>query len=233
MENGNVVTVFVYNIPTSMHWKGLWALFGYHGEVVDAFIPTKMCRNGKRFGFVRFSNERDVQREQEQSVDLVQEDKSEERFENDARSEVKIEKRIVQGHVEGELLWNLQKYMVCESILRVAWIEVSGVPLHCWNYETFKQVVGLWGNLVLVGENLTKVHNFEKIELLVSISQSNVVDELVSLEVGDDLFLVRVTKRGLTEMKDDNLNFKARWKKIEEDSILETGSVSRTRPDIP
>ncbi|KAH1030124.1 hypothetical protein J1N35_046059, partial [Gossypium stocksii] len=118
MENGNVVTVFVYNIPISMHWKGLWALFGYHGEVVDAFIPTKRCRNGQRFGFVRFSNERDVQmvilrlngffllgkrirvkmaryngrkkfwrkalfqKEQEQSIDLVQEEKSEESLNN-------------------------------------------------------------------------------------------------------------------------------------------------------
>ncbi|PPR87922.1 hypothetical protein GOBAR_AA32765 [Gossypium barbadense] len=281
MENGNVVTVFVYNIPISMHWKGLWALFGYHGEVVDAFIPTKRCRNGKRFGFVRFSNERDAQRvimrlngffllgkrirlkmaryngrrkfwrkasfqkEQEWSVDLVQEDKSEESFENDAKSEVKIDKRVVQGHVEEEWLWNLQKCLVCESILicdskslndriaktglgeiivrriqgrhflveipdeelldllrqiewsylkdffikiepwseklkineRVAWIEVSGVPLHCWKYETFKRVAGLWGKLVSV----------------------------VSMTVGDDLFLVRVRERGLTELKDDRI----------------------------
>ncbi|MBA0612473.1 hypothetical protein Godav_013072, partial [Gossypium davidsonii] len=27
---------------------------------------------------------------------------------------------------------------------RVAWIEVSGVPLHCWKYQTFKRVAGLW-----------------------------------------------------------------------------------------
>ncbi|KAH1063387.1 hypothetical protein J1N35_028374 [Gossypium stocksii] len=45
-----------------MHWKGLWALFGYHKEVIDAFILTKRCRNGKRIGFVIFSNERDAQR---------------------------------------------------------------------------------------------------------------------------------------------------------------------------
>ncbi|PPR82024.1 hypothetical protein GOBAR_AA38690 [Gossypium barbadense] len=163
-----------------MHWKGLWALFGYYGEVVDAFIPTKRCRNGQRFGFVRFSNEKDaqrvilrlngffllgkrigmkmaryngrrkfwrkasVQKEQEQSVDLVQEDKSEERFVNDARCEdffIKIEP------------W-LEKLEFNE---RVAWIEVSGVLLHYWNYENFKRVAGLWGKLVSVGENLTNL----------------------------------------------------------------------------
>lgn len=36
---------------------------------------------------------------------------------------------------------------------RMAWIEVLGVPLHCWNYETYKRISSLWGNLVSVGEN--------------------------------------------------------------------------------
>ncbi|KAA3468077.1 delta-cadinene synthase isozyme XC1 [Gossypium australe] len=233
VENENMVTVFVYNIPTSMHWKGLWALFGYHGNVVDAFIPTKRSRNGKRFGFVKFTNERDAQRSEE----IAQEEKSEERLENDARTEVKIEKRIVQGHVEDELLWNLQKCLSWSEKLklneRVAWIEVSGVPLHCWNYETFKRVAGLWGNLVSIGEILTKVHNFKKIELLISITQSKMVDELVSMKVGDELFPVRVREQGLTEMNDNSLNIKARRKKNEEDNISGSGSVARTRPEIP
>ncbi|KAH1098821.1 hypothetical protein J1N35_015742 [Gossypium stocksii] len=54
--------VFQSYCITFMHWKGLWALFGNHGDVVDAFIPTKRCRNGKRFGFMRYTNERDAQK---------------------------------------------------------------------------------------------------------------------------------------------------------------------------
>ncbi|KAK5777550.1 hypothetical protein PVK06_045517 [Gossypium arboreum] len=286
MENGIVATVFIYNIPTSTHWKGLWALFGYHGDVVDAFIPTKRCRNG--------------QKDQEWSVEIVQEVKSKERLENNTGGDMKSKKRIVQGHIEDELLWNLQKCLVCELISvcdlkslndriekfglreiivrrtqgrhflveipdkermdllrqtewsylrdffikieswlkklkineRVTWIEVLEVPLHCWNYETFNRVAGLWGKLVLVGENLTKVHNFKKIELLISLTQLNMVDELVSMEVDDDLFPIRVREGGLVEMKGVSLNSKARWKKNEEDSILESGSVARTRLEI-
>ncbi|KAH1108246.1 hypothetical protein J1N35_012014 [Gossypium stocksii] len=243
-ESGSVKTVFVYNILTSMHWKGLWALFGYHGDVIGTFIPSKRCRNGKRFGFVRFSNERDALRaimrlngffllgmrikvkmaryngkrkfwryasdkkDQEQSVEMLQETKTEDRIDNFVRNDLKTEIRKVQGHVEDELLWNLQKCLVCELVSvcdskslidrlakiglreilvrriqgrfflveipdeelldmlrqtdwsylkdffinivpwseklkikeRVTWIEVSGVPLHCWNYETFKQM---------------------------------------------------------------------------------------------
>ncbi|KAL1163727.1 hypothetical protein V6Z11_A06G020900 [Gossypium hirsutum] len=125
-----------------MHWKGLWA-FGYHGDVVDAFIPLKRCRNGNMFGFVRFNNERDAQRAilrlngfslmgmrigvkmaryngrrkiwqndsgqkfQEQSIEIVKEAKNEESLEKNAGGVKNTEKRIVQGHVEDEMLWKL------------------------------------------------------------------------------------------------------------------------------
>ncbi|KAK5802384.1 hypothetical protein PVK06_029973 [Gossypium arboreum] len=97
---------------------------------------------------------------------------------------------------------------------RVSWIEVSGVPLYCWNYETCKRVAGLWGKLASIGKNLTKVHNFEKIELLISITQLNLIDEVVSLEVGDVIFPIRLEKKV-------------------EDSISKAGSVVSTRPKIP
>ncbi|KAH1091797.1 hypothetical protein J1N35_019054 [Gossypium stocksii] len=142
-ESGIVETIFVYNIPNSMHWKGLWALFGYHGDVVDAFIPSKRCRYGKRFRVVRFSNERDAQRTilrlngcfllgkrigvkianyngkrnfwryvsdqkiKKQSVEIVQGVESEVSIDNIARGETKAEKKLIQGHVEDEQLWNL------------------------------------------------------------------------------------------------------------------------------
>ncbi|KAK5786882.1 serine/arginine-rich splicing factor SC35-like [Gossypium arboreum] len=48
-------TVFAYNISDSMHWKGLWALFSFHGNVVDTFISAKRSKEGKMFVFVRFS----------------------------------------------------------------------------------------------------------------------------------------------------------------------------------
>ncbi|MBA0696832.1 hypothetical protein Goari_003356, partial [Gossypium aridum] len=56
------MTVFVLNIPLSMHWKGLWVMFRFHGEVLVAFIRAKRSKEGKRFGFVRFSNMTDARR---------------------------------------------------------------------------------------------------------------------------------------------------------------------------
>ncbi|TYH06052.1 hypothetical protein ES288_A08G127300v1, partial [Gossypium darwinii] len=195
--------------------KGLWALFGYHGDVIDAFIPTKRCRNGKRFRFARFTNERDAERAimrlngffllgKRIRVKMA-------RY-NGKRNKKDSMKTFLVEIPDEELMdllrqteWSYlkdffikiepwsEKLMINE---RVTWIQVLGVSLHYWNYETFKRVVGLWGKLVLVGKNLTKVYNFKKIELLISITQSNLVDELVSMKVGDDIFPIRVRERG-------------------------------------
>ncbi|KAH1065635.1 hypothetical protein J1N35_030622 [Gossypium stocksii] len=47
------VSVFVNNLPERMHWRWLQQLFGYHGRVMDVFIPKKRGAAGRRFGFVR------------------------------------------------------------------------------------------------------------------------------------------------------------------------------------
>ncbi|KAK8693580.1 hypothetical protein V6N13_071157 [Hibiscus sabdariffa] len=64
--NGNrqkgTVTLYVDNLPKSLHWQGLWHIFARHGEVVDAYIANKLNREGRRFGFVRIEKEVDVDR---------------------------------------------------------------------------------------------------------------------------------------------------------------------------
>ncbi|MBA0809761.1 hypothetical protein Gohar_025384, partial [Gossypium harknessii] len=50
----NSIVVFVHNILVTTHWNGLWVLFRYHGEVIDAFILVKKSKSGRRFSFVRY-----------------------------------------------------------------------------------------------------------------------------------------------------------------------------------
>lgn len=54
------------------------------------------------------------------------------------------------------------------------------MPLHYWNYETFKRIVRLWGKMVKIGENTTKANNFKKFELFILIKQPNQIEELIS-----------------------------------------------------
>nr|GEZ08024.1 nucleotide-binding alpha-beta plait domain-containing protein [Tanacetum cinerariifolium] len=55
-------SVFVTNFLDQFNAKELWNTCKPYGFVVDAFIPTRRSKAGKRFGFVRFINVFDVER---------------------------------------------------------------------------------------------------------------------------------------------------------------------------
>ncbi|KAK8603682.1 hypothetical protein V6N13_096156 [Hibiscus sabdariffa] len=61
-EESKIIAVFVSNLPPRLHWKGLWATFAHHGDVLDTFIPLKNSKDVSRYGFIRFSKMVDVQR---------------------------------------------------------------------------------------------------------------------------------------------------------------------------
>ncbi|KAK8685436.1 hypothetical protein V6N13_041437 [Hibiscus sabdariffa] len=53
---------------------------------------------------------------------------------------------------------------------RMIWVEIRGIPIHCWNYDTFMRIAETWGRLVELGENSGKAksHNIdlnERVEL--------------------------------------------------------------------
>nr|GEW96380.1 RNA-directed DNA polymerase, eukaryota, reverse transcriptase zinc-binding domain protein [Tanacetum cinerariifolium] len=55
-------SVFVANFPDSFGAKNLWNTCKQYGRVVDAYIPYRRSKAGKRFGFVRFIKVLDVDR---------------------------------------------------------------------------------------------------------------------------------------------------------------------------
>ncbi|PPS09552.1 hypothetical protein GOBAR_AA11091 [Gossypium barbadense] len=272
---GSYITVFVFNIPMTMHWKGLWTLFSYHRKVVDAFIPEKTSKSRKRFGFIRFSNFLDAKRaitrlndksgrwEKRKSGRGTYDVEMPNRFESDGsgRGDKSIG-NLVQGHVENEQLWKLQKCLVrevvsfCEvknladrvvgmsldeiSVKRIQGnhflIEIPDDELYDilkqrdWSYlkEFFIHIApwskklmfsnGLkiarkWGTLVSMAENWSGANNFEKVEMMISISQK-VLEELnegdnvvASLEMLEDVD-ARASRlnRGLDPASEDVFN---------------------------
>ncbi|GJR09741.1 RNA-directed DNA polymerase, eukaryota, reverse transcriptase zinc-binding domain protein [Tanacetum coccineum] len=55
-------SIFVTNFPDQFCAKDLWKVCNQYGNVVDAFIPYRRSKSGKRFGFVRFIKVIDVDR---------------------------------------------------------------------------------------------------------------------------------------------------------------------------
>ncbi|KAH1063239.1 hypothetical protein J1N35_028226 [Gossypium stocksii] len=197
--------MFVSNISASMHWKGLWALFSYHGKVVDTFISEKKSKGGMRFGFVRYANY------------------------SNARRAISILNGFV---ILGSRIWvkvgRFKERLVLAE--RITWVEISGVPMHCWNYETFKRIAGKWGNLVSMGENLSGANNFEKVEMLISISQVKRIDEMVFLEVGDVRFLVSVRELGWSEDFKNKVSKKVSNQVVVDESVSESKSMFGLEP---
>lgn len=59
-----------------------------------------------------------------------------------------------------------------------------------------------------MGEKFTKLINFEKIDMLISIRQPKHLDEVISIEVGEDRFPVQIWERGMTEKEEGRPNKK-------------------------
>ncbi|KAL4271467.1 hypothetical protein GQ457_13G005560 [Hibiscus cannabinus] len=91
---------------------------------------------------------------------------------------------------------------------RATWLEVSGIPLHCWNGTTLKRVAELWGSFEAFGENLQHNLDCEKVTILISTNQFKHIDEVVELEVGSLKYEIKVVEHGFKDSTSDPLSVK-------------------------
>jgi RNA recognition motif-containing protein len=52
---------FFTNFPEDLGWGDLWKLFSKYGSVCDVFIPKKMDKWERKFGFVKFKETKDYE----------------------------------------------------------------------------------------------------------------------------------------------------------------------------
>ncbi|KAJ4843861.1 hypothetical protein Tsubulata_036661 [Turnera subulata] len=62
MNNLQVTSLYIENPPTGWSAVQVFQNLSKYGEVVDVFLPAKVTKTGKRFGFVRYRNGVDLQR---------------------------------------------------------------------------------------------------------------------------------------------------------------------------
>ncbi|KAK8675803.1 hypothetical protein V6N13_033866 [Hibiscus sabdariffa] len=85
------------------------------------------------------------------------------------------------------------------SLYRTTWIEITGVPLHCWNGTTFRRLAQLWGDFEAFGENLNCSVDCEKMKVLISTKQDQKIWDVVELEVGNLVYNVRIVEVGFMD----------------------------------
>ncbi|KAK8696917.1 hypothetical protein V6N13_113087 [Hibiscus sabdariffa] len=81
---------------------------------------------------------------------------------------------------------------------RATWLEISGIPLHCWNHTTVRRVGELWGTFEAFGENIMHDKDCEKVSVLISTSQKKRIEDVIEVEVGGTIFEVGVRELGFS-----------------------------------
>ncbi|KAK8707917.1 hypothetical protein V6N13_058968 [Hibiscus sabdariffa] len=51
---------------------------------------------------------------------------------------------------------------------RATWLEVSSLPLHCWNHTTLMQIAEIWGEFEALSENGHHIMDCEKVSVLIT-----------------------------------------------------------------
>ncbi|KAK8640077.1 hypothetical protein V6N13_138440 [Hibiscus sabdariffa] len=54
---------------------------------------------------------------------------------------------------------------------RFIWLEVAGLPIHCWNQIMFNRIVTIWGRLEALGENANLAPCLDRVTLLISMAR--------------------------------------------------------------
>ncbi|KAK8614959.1 hypothetical protein V6N13_068745 [Hibiscus sabdariffa] len=85
------------------------------------------------------------------------------------------------------------------NVERATWLEVTGMPLHCWNLMTFKKIAKLWGKFEALGANANRSIDSEKMTILVSTNLPKRIDEYVELEVSNCIYFISVVEKGFTD----------------------------------
>ncbi|KAK8655844.1 hypothetical protein V6N13_108410 [Hibiscus sabdariffa] len=107
-----------------------------------------------------------------------------------------------------DLDWSYLKEIFCEvspwseslnCLERATWLEVSGVPLYCWNSTTLKRLACLWGHFEAFGENVNHVHDCENTSILITTNQAKRIEEVVEIELGSMVYEISVVELGFSD----------------------------------
>ncbi|KAK8576450.1 hypothetical protein V6N13_032372 [Hibiscus sabdariffa] len=182
-----VITIYVNNIAEKLHWKGLWLAFSRHGEVLDAFIANKRNKEGKKFGFVRTSSKADANRMVERmnnfrlfgSKTIV----SLARFQTRQSFWRRVRSRTRNDNQMRENVTNKE----------------AGGRISSPETEKKERLAQLWGDFEAFGENLNCSVDCEKMKVLISTNQEQSIRDVVELEVGNYIYVVRIVEAGFTD----------------------------------
>ncbi|KAK8558167.1 hypothetical protein V6N13_073840 [Hibiscus sabdariffa] len=91
---------------------------------------------------------------------------------------------------------------------RETWLEVTGMPLYCWNDVSLKKIKDLWGTFEALGVNPNHTRDCEKATILISTNQVKKIEEVIEIEIGDKIFDVSIVEIGFSNVSDSSVGKK-------------------------
>ncbi|GJW68512.1 RNA-directed DNA polymerase, eukaryota, nucleotide-binding alpha-beta plait domain protein [Tanacetum coccineum] len=181
--------------------RDLWKVCNDYGVVVDAFIPYKKSKAGKRFAFVRFMKVDNISPSHPSNAN--------ER--NSPGSYVSILKSGKMNNVIDE---------------RVIWISFEGLPLKVWTHNTFAKVASKWGDHVK-WEYLAEKSLFCK-RLCVKTKLNEIIDGRFKVIMKGSVYWVRAKETEVYDPFICNDSYESESSDDEEDAE-DDGSQSRDK----
>nr|GEV43443.1 RNA-directed DNA polymerase, eukaryota [Tanacetum cinerariifolium] len=147
-------SIFVTNFLDVFTAKELWNVCKQYGNVVDAYIPNRRSKAGKRFGFMRFIKVFDEERlvtcgyRGGKYSPLV--------LDESCLNQQNYSRSLMGKVKEISSLSNLKMILATEGFdnieFKVTWVEIEGVPLKMWSENTFTRIASKWGVLLHVDD---------------------------------------------------------------------------------
>ncbi|KAK8649226.1 hypothetical protein V6N13_129959 [Hibiscus sabdariffa] len=134
-----------------------------------------------------------------------------------------------------DLEWSYLKEIFCKvekwsekrkRTQRATWIEVKGLPLHVWNDITLKRIAEIWGKFKALGENASRMLDYERVMVLISTILSQRIEETIIVEVGDEGYEVSVLELGFKDGTLDPLSQSGKVKIPVESTVSQSESSS-------
>ncbi|GJT57124.1 RNA-directed DNA polymerase, eukaryota [Tanacetum coccineum] len=157
-------SIFVTNFPENFSAKELWTICNQYESVVDAFIPDKRSKSGKRFGFVRLIKIFDIDRLVDNlctiwvgrfklHANIARTESLPINMKKDLPAIVLDESCINQLEYSTNLMGKVKEFTSITNLKavlanEVVWVDTKGIPLKGWSKNMFSRISSKWGELL-------------------------------------------------------------------------------------
>nr|GEV99553.1 RNA-directed DNA polymerase, eukaryota [Tanacetum cinerariifolium] len=189
------ISIFVTSFPEQTNAKELWGICKQYGNVIDAFIPNRRSKIGKRFGLVGFIKVSDVDRlvnnlcmiwigsfKLHANVARFKRlplNKGSQHDDTTVKVRIPSVETINRGGAHG----------ISNSYIQAFKIDIKGFPLCIWSRNTFDKKISKWGSLLHEEEEDDSY--FHRKRLCIKTAIADYIFESFKILVNGKIFWVR------------------------------------------